>query len=135
MKIAAGENAGSLFDFRSQFTAHALDFAQPSVTKIRGRDRYPGDRRAGTRLLGPARAALCLFRCGLACIAAPERSAGARLPRSSGCFSISRRALMVTSCWPWEGSVPVPDGPGLGCDPDMDILHRYAADSPTLIQS
>ena len=36
---------------------------------------------------------------------------------------------------PWvravDGKVRIPDGPGLGCDPDLDILKRYAKGATT----
>ena len=31
---------------------------------------------------------------------------------------------------PKSGRVAVPDGPGLGCDPDMDVLRRYLVEEP-----
>jgi L-alanine-DL-glutamate epimerase-like enolase superfamily enzyme len=31
-----------------------------------------------------------------------------------------------------DGKVAVPDKPGLGCDPDMDVLRRYMIAGPTL---
>ena len=31
-----------------------------------------------------------------------------------------------------DGKVTVPDGPGLGRDPDMDVLRRYLVAEPTI---
>jgi L-alanine-DL-glutamate epimerase-like enolase superfamily enzyme len=40
---------------------------------------------------------------------------------------------------PWvravDGKVRVPDGPGLGCDPDAAILKRYAKGATTRIEA
>src|SRR5260370_33586227 len=41
MPIAAGENAGSAVQFAQMFAAGALDYAQPSATKIRGSRARP----------------------------------------------------------------------------------------------
>jgi L-alanine-DL-glutamate epimerase-like enolase superfamily enzyme len=31
-----------------------------------------------------------------------------------------------------DGKVTVPDGPGLGRDPDMDVLRRYLVTEPAI---
>ena len=31
-----------------------------------------------------------------------------------------------------DGKVTVPDGPGLGRDPDMEVMHRYLVSDPTV---
>ena len=28
----------------------------------------------------------------------------------------------------------IPDGPGLGCDPDLDLLNRYTIVGPTRVE-
>ena len=33
-----------------------------------------------------------------------------------------------------DGAVSVPDGPGLGVNPDMGLLRRYAVAEPTVIR-
>jgi D-galactarolactone cycloisomerase len=33
------------------------------------------------------------------------------------------------------GRVAIPDGPGLGRDPDLDILRRYALSAPTVLHA
>ena len=134
VKIAAGENAGGLFDFRSQFTADALDFAQPSVTKI-------GGVTATLEIAALARACSVQLVPHCAYFGAGWL-ASLHLNAALAPDSPLERLFLDLEASPYgdlvlarEGSVPVPDGPGLGCDPDMDILRRYAADSPTLIQS
>jgi D-galactarolactone cycloisomerase len=34
-----------------------------------------------------------------------------------------------------DGRVTVPDGPGLGRDPDPEILRRYAVSAPTVLRA
>ncbi len=55
--IAAGENALSYVDFRAMFDAGAVDFAQPSVTKI-----------GGVSEMMRIAAARSRARCGIACL-------------------------------------------------------------------
>jgi L-alanine-DL-glutamate epimerase-like enolase superfamily enzyme len=33
------------------------------------------------------------------------------------------------------GSLTVPDAPGLGRDPDLDVLRRYALSAPTILRA
>jgi D-galactarolactone cycloisomerase len=129
--IAAGENAGGLWDFKSQFEHGALDVAQPSVIKIGG----------------PS---------AMLEIAALAKAFGVRLVPHNAYFgsgflaSLHLNATLAPDV-PFErlfidleaspfgkfllaenGRVTVPDGPGLGCDPAADILQRYELDAPTL---
>jgi D-galactarolactone cycloisomerase len=131
--IAAGENAAGLHDFRSLFDAGALDIAQPSVTKIGG----------VTEVLR---------------IAALAEAHGVRLvPHcayfGAGWLASLHLASVVAPDAPFEhlfvemeanpyhdlvqakgGRVHVPDGPGLGRDPDPEVLRRYAAAPPSLLK-
>lgn len=128
--IAAGENAGGLHDFRSQFEHGALDVAQPSVIKIGG----------------PS---------AMLEIAALAKAFGVRLVPHNAYFgagylaSLHLNATLAPEA-PFErlfidlqaspfgslllaenGRVSVPDSPGLGCDPDLDVLRRYEVEAPT----
>jgi L-alanine-DL-glutamate epimerase-like enolase superfamily enzyme len=122
--IAAGENAAGAHDFRHMFAVGALDIAQPSMTKIGG--------------IGEMRR-----------IAALAEMAGVRLVPHCAYFgpgflaSLHTSSVLATSApferlyvkleaspfGPWldavGGKMKVPDGPGLGCDPDMAIVERY----------
>lgn len=128
--IAAGENAAGLFAFRAMFEANALDIAQPSVIKIGG----------------PS---------ALLEIAALARAFGVRLVPHNAYFgpgylaSLHLNATVApeapfehifvdleASPWgdwvrPQQGRARVPDAPGLGCEPDMTILRRYALGEPS----
>jgi D-galactarolactone cycloisomerase len=127
--IAAGENAGGLFEFRALFESGAIDIAQPSVTKVGG----------------PS---------AMLEVAALARAFGAKLVPHNAYFGSGYLASLHVNATvapeaPFErlfidmeanplhglvaaegGKVRVPGGPGLGCDPDMDLLHRYRAGEP-----
>jgi L-alanine-DL-glutamate epimerase-like enolase superfamily enzyme len=129
--IAAGENAGGLNDFKHQFEAGALDIAQPSVIKIGG----------------PS---------GMMEVAALAKAFGVRLVPHNAYFgpgylaSLNLNATLAPDA-PFErlfidleasvfgdllladnGRVPVPQGPGLGCDPDPGVLQKYSPEAPSL---
>ena len=124
MPIAAGENAGGLFDFRSQFEAEALDIAQPSVAKIGGvtamLEIAALARAFSVRLVphcayfGPGFLASLHFAATLA---------------HDEPFERLYVTLEASPFGPWleakGGKVAVPQTPGLGCDPDMAIVERY----------
>ena len=129
--VAAGENAAGLHDFKAAFAAGAQDIAQPSVTKIGG----------------PS---------AMIEIAALAKAHGVRLVPHNAYFgagylaSLHLNAALAPTA-PFErlfvdleaspyhdlvlakdGKVMVPDGPGLGRDPDMEILRRYLVRDPIL---
>jgi L-alanine-DL-glutamate epimerase-like enolase superfamily enzyme len=129
--IAAGENAGGLHDFRAKFEVEAIDVAQPSVIKIGGPSAMLEiaalAKAFGVRVVphnayfGPGFLASLHVNAAIAPDAPFER------------LFIDLEAsplheLVVAK----DGKVTMPDGPGLGRDPDMDVLHRYLIGGPTL---
>jgi D-galactarolactone cycloisomerase len=122
--IAAGENAAGAHDFRHMFAAGALDFAQPSMTKIGG----IGEMRkiaalaevAGVRLVPH-----CAY-FGPGFLASLHASS---VLAPTAPFERLYVKLEASPFGPWldaaGGKVKVPDGPGLGCDPDMAVVERY----------
>ena len=123
--IAAGENAASLFEFRAMMAAGAIDVAQPSVTKIGGvtelRKLATLAEAMGVRVVphcayfGPG------FLASLHLAAAmPERPMLERL------FLDLDATLFPGWTDAADGVLRVPDGPGLGCDPDPEVMERYA---------
>ena len=122
--IAAGENAAGVFGFRDAFAAGALDIAQPSVTKIGGPSAVLEiaalARAAGVRLV-PHNAyfgAGYLASLHLAATVAPT----APFERLFIDLEANPYHDLVTAP---DGYATVPDGPGLGRDPDPDLLARY----------
>ena len=129
--IAAGENAAGLLDFRAAFAAGALDIAQPSVIKIGGPSALLEiaalARAAGVRLV-PHNAyfgAGYLASLHLNATVAPD----APFERLFIDLEANPYHELVTAT---DGHVTVPDGPGLGRDPDPAVLARYRVDEPRL---
>lgn len=131
--IAAGENAAGLFDFKSLFDARAVDVAQPSVTKVGGitemRKIIALGEAYGVRVVphcpyfGPG------FLASLHLIAA--------MP-SNPPVEVLWLEMEANPFDPWVrasgGDLAVPQGPGLGCDPDPDVLARYTVGPVTTIR-
>jgi L-alanine-DL-glutamate epimerase-like enolase superfamily enzyme len=126
--IAAGENACTAFEFRKMFAAGAVDYAQPSVTKLGGITEF-------------RKVAALAETHGVAVMAhSPYFGPGwlatlhllAALPNSG---LVERLYVTLEAnpsgdyVDPVEGAFRVPDGPGLGFDPDPDFLKTYAASS------
>ena len=124
MVIAAGENAAGLHDFRSMFELDALDVAQPSVTKVGGvteaRKINALAESFGVRVVphcayfGPGYLASLHLAATLGDQAPLERL-----------FMHMEASLFRLYTEPVNGAVPVPQGPGLGCDPDGEVVARY----------
>jgi L-alanine-DL-glutamate epimerase-like enolase superfamily enzyme len=131
IRIAAGENTGGLHDFHHAFTAGAQDIAQPSVIKIGG----------------PS----AMFE-----IAALAKAHGVKLVPHNAYFGAGHlaslhlnttlapdvpleRLFIDMEANPYhelvlvkDGKAAVPTGPGLGRDPDQDVLHRFQLAEPTV---
>jgi L-alanine-DL-glutamate epimerase-like enolase superfamily enzyme len=127
--IAAGENVAGPHGFRLLLEAGALDIAQPSVTKIGG--------------IGEAMrvAALCQTHGVETVPHSPYFGPGfvatlhiaAALPNKP-LIEVLWLDMEANPFDPWvrarNGHVAVPQGPGLGCDPDPDVLARYRVGDP-----
>jgi L-alanine-DL-glutamate epimerase-like enolase superfamily enzyme len=125
--IAAGENCCFATQFAALFEARAVQIAQPSVTKVGGITEF---RRVaalaathGVRLaphspyFGPGALATLHL---IAALAPQERFEYFYLQADAGLYG-ERLA-------PKRGELPVPQAPGLGADPDAQVLERYRAD-------
>jgi L-alanine-DL-glutamate epimerase-like enolase superfamily enzyme len=124
LPVAAGENYGTVWDFRRAFDAGALDIAQPSVTKVGGVTEM---RKV---------------------VAAAELAGVAVVPHSPyfgpGLFASIHVIAALPSAVPVErfycdfdanpfgeaihpgsdGCLAVPQGPGLGVEPDLKVVDR-----------
>jgi L-alanine-DL-glutamate epimerase-like enolase superfamily enzyme len=123
--IAAGENACTSHQFRQMMTASAVSHAQPSVTKVGGITEYLE-------------------------VAALADEMGVKLAPHSPYFgpgflatlqlmslrddgSFVEAFYMTRSACLWRGrvdvdvngTVAVPEGPGLGYEPDREVMERY----------
>jgi L-alanine-DL-glutamate epimerase-like enolase superfamily enzyme len=122
--IAAGENAGGLHDFRRKFELGAIDIAQPSVIKIGGPSAMLEiaalTKAFGVRLVphnayfGPGYLASLHVNAAVAPEAPFERI-----------FIDLEASPLHDAVTAREGKVIVPDAPGLGRDPDPEVLQRY----------
>lgn len=122
--LSAGENTAGVFGFRSLIEAGAVDIVQPSVTKVGGIGEM-------MRVAALAQAH------GVQMIPHSPYFGPGFLASLHVAAAMLERPL-VEVLWvemeanPFErftrvenGSVPVPTGPGLGCDPDPAVLARY----------
>jgi L-alanine-DL-glutamate epimerase-like enolase superfamily enzyme len=125
--VAAGENACTAYQFRQMMDAGAVSYAQPSVTKVGGITEFLkvtrlADER-GVRLMphspyfGPGLLAT------LHLLSLRDDATFVEI------FHMKREACL------WRGrtepdangNVAVPDGPGLGYEPDRDVMESYRA--------
>jgi len=119
--LAAGENAPSIADFERMIEARAVDFAQPSITKIGG---------IGVFARIAAKAAAC--ETGLA-PHSPYYGPGL-LATIHACAALAPEAMIEHLFYdlgpgpfgeavkPQNGRFEIPQGPGLGVDPDPEVL-------------
>jgi D-galactarolactone cycloisomerase len=125
--IAAGENNCTSFQFRDMFAADAVDYAQPSVTKVGGVTEFLkvaalADA-AGVTLMphspyfGPGFLATLQ-------LAAARGQPGAMIERYHMDLEASLYGELIDAV---NGAFAVPQGPGLGRDPDPDVIKTYAA--------
>ena len=123
--MAAGENNCTSFQFRDMFAAGAVDYAQPSVTKVGGITEFLkvatlADA-AGVTLMphspyfGPG------FLATLHLLAARGGPDG-MIERYHMDLEASLYGDLVD---PVDGGFVVPTGPGLGRDPDPDVMKTY----------
>jgi L-alanine-DL-glutamate epimerase-like enolase superfamily enzyme len=120
---AAGENYGTAWEFRRAFEAGAITYAQPSVTKIGGvtemrrvmtlADSFGVQVVPHSAYFGPGLLA------SIHCIAAmPAESLVERF------YCDFAENPLGDAIHPRAGRIPVPQGPGLGVDPDSRLLEK-----------
>jgi L-alanine-DL-glutamate epimerase-like enolase superfamily enzyme len=122
--LAMGENATGLLDFRRMVAAGATDFVQPSIVKIGGLSRLwriaTEAEKAGVTCVphafffGPG------YLATLHALAAKERTAPIERMFGDVAFTAYSKTVPVES-----GAVNVPERPGLGADPEPEMLERY----------
>ena len=122
--LAMGENATSVLDFRKMVAAGATDFVQPSVVKVGGLTNLwqvaSEAARAGVTCVphafffGPG------YLATLHCIACKERDVP--LERLFADVAYVAYSKTVPDL---NGAVEVPDRPGLGADPEEDMIAKF----------
>jgi L-alanine-DL-glutamate epimerase-like enolase superfamily enzyme len=122
--VAAGENAASLMQFQHLFAAGAIDYAQPSLLKIGGVTEF--------RKLFALAAAHGVTVMPHSFYDGPGLLAAIHVIATLGqgslvewrYFDLEAR-LYGDRFVPKDGSIDVPQGPGLGADPDAEVVRRY----------
>jgi L-alanine-DL-glutamate epimerase-like enolase superfamily enzyme len=123
--IAAGENACTAHQFRQMMTAGAVSHAQPSVIKVGGITEYLrvaalADE-MGVRLaphspyFGPG------FLATLQLMSLRDDRSFVEVFHMKRAACLWRGRIDVDGA----GNVAVPDGPGLGYEPDREVMERY----------
>lgn len=124
--IAVGENIANFWQFRPAAACGAIDYLQPSVTKVGGVGEFCQvatlAEAAGKRLaphspyFGPGLLATLHLASRYPALIGGIECFGVRLENSLfGEFGVPRS----------DGTLAVPTGPGLGCDPDPALVQRY----------
>jgi L-alanine-DL-glutamate epimerase-like enolase superfamily enzyme len=130
---AAGENAAGFIDFRRAFELGALDVAQPSVTKIGGVSEM---RRiiALAQEFGVRVVPHCPY-------FGPGFIASLHLAAALPADATVERLFVDLEASPFgdwvdlkDGVVRVPQGPGLGADPDPALIARYRTHPSNIIK-
>jgi L-alanine-DL-glutamate epimerase-like enolase superfamily enzyme len=130
-RIAAGENANCA-DFRPMFELGAVDFAQPSVSKIGGVSEM-------RRIIALAHdfGIEVVPHCGYL---GAGFLATVHIAAAMGDVLVERLGidLEASPFGPWteieQGVARVPQGPGLGCDPDPELIARYRTHESNVIR-
>lgn len=124
LRMAAGENTGTLHDFTRLFDLDAVDVAQPDVTKVGGLTEM-------TKVLALAEARNVFVSPHSACYG-PGFLATVHAIAAMPYDTVLERMQveLAASLFPGftdavNGRVPVPTGPGLGADPDAEVIERY----------
>lgn len=127
MDIAAGENASTSWEFQQMLRAGAVDWVQPSVAKVGG----VTETRKISVLSDAANVGFAphspYFGPGFIAtlhIVAAHTGQKAPIERLYGALEASLFGDLITP--DANGLYRVPDGPGLGADPDPDVIRDYA---------
>jgi len=121
--MGIGENTSSLIDFRNIVTIGKADYVQPSLVKIgitamarvaAEVERLGAVCTPNVFYLGPA------YLAALHCVAVKEKASP--LERMFADFGFTPFAKTVPMI---DGGIEVPRGPGLGADPEDELIRRF----------
>ena len=122
--IAAGENCCFATQFAALFDAGAVQYAQPSVTKVGGVTEF----RKVAALAAERGVALAPHSpyFGPGAVATLHLLAALADEARFEYFYLQADAWLYGDLLaPRRGELAVPRGPGLGADPDLDVVRRY----------
>jgi L-alanine-DL-glutamate epimerase-like enolase superfamily enzyme len=124
MPVSAGENVTSVKQFEHMFAASALDIAQPSVTKIGGITEFMSVLALAGKYGVPVVPHSPYFGPGLL--------ASLQIAATLPAVTMIEYSFMDLEANPLgdaisvhDGTIRIPTGPGLGRDPDLEIVERY----------
>jgi L-alanine-DL-glutamate epimerase-like enolase superfamily enzyme len=125
ISIAAGENVSTLIEFDRLMAAAAVDFVQPSVAKMGGITELV----KVFSLAAPRNASVMphLFYDGPGLLAAIHVTAA--LGTADAMIEwryFDLEAQIYREFYPQRGRVQVPQSPGLGIEPDLNVLRDYS---------
>ena len=127
LPLAAGENACTAVQFDEMLRADAVDHLQPSITKVGGISEF-----IKIRALAEQHDASFMLHSpyfGPGYLATLQLSA---LDTRNGYFEYlyvdAEAHLFPGMPLPENGNVAIPTGPGLGIDPDPELIARYRVD-------
>lgn len=122
--LAAGENMCTQWQFESMFDANAVDFAQPSVTKVGGITEF-------LKVIDLCRKQKIsvaphspYFGPGFLATAQLISAMDEDVPFERF-YMTPEASLFGIAIDPVNGELQVPEGPGLGLDPDPDVMREY----------
>lgn len=122
LALAAGENACTAVPFAEMLRLNALDYLQPSITKVGGISEFVKICRLNTRL--PLAPHSPYF--------GPGYLATLQMAAIEEQFLLFEYLYVKPEAWlyrnmplPERGLIPIPEGPGLGGDPDPATIERY----------
>lgn len=123
--IAAGENASTLLEFQQMLAAGAVDFVQPSPAKMGGISELQK-----VFALAAASATVVMvhtFYDGPGLLASVHASAalGSKDSLVEWRYFDLEAQLYGDAMLPKNGLITVPQGPGLGFDPDADVIRSF----------
>jgi L-alanine-DL-glutamate epimerase-like enolase superfamily enzyme len=121
--IAAGENAGSLADYRAMFEAGAVDVVQPDIAKAHGLSEA-----LKVAALAEAHDVQFMPHCfmiGPGYVHTLHLAAALEVPLLERYYIDLAAEPLGDVVKPKNGRAAVPQGPGLGCAPDPDAVRLY----------
>jgi L-alanine-DL-glutamate epimerase-like enolase superfamily enzyme len=123
--IAAGENASTLMDFQHLLEAKAVDFIQPSPAKMGGLTEL-------SKVFAMANGHNTAVRIhafydgpGLLAVMHANAALGGAGAMVEWRYFDLEAQLYGDAVIPKNGVVAVPRGPGLGLEPDADVIRKY----------
>jgi L-alanine-DL-glutamate epimerase-like enolase superfamily enzyme len=123
--IAAGENSSTLMDFERLLASEAVDFVQPSVAKMGGISEL-----CKVFAIAGVHNTTVMPHCfydGPGLLAAIHATAALGAPDSMiewRYFDLEAQ-LYCGKLTPVNGRISVPQGPGLGLEPDRNVIRNY----------